>query len=282
MVDLGLYMVVFGVLGARLLSVLADGYFVDFVNLCADPTQVNALDARVAYCEHSAQCGFDYWCDLATHDCTPPRDCLAWIKVWEGGLAYYGGFLFAMPVGLWYARRKQLGVWRVADLTAPLIAFGLFFGRMGCFLNGCCFGRPTTLPWGVDFPQDDRLLPVPAGLPWGVPFRVPDLPQGHVPGPPAHARGALGSLVLFALLYFVIRPQKRREGQVFAWLLVLYGAMRIVLELWRADDRGIVLGVSTSQWLSLPLIAWGAWILWKTGRVVRDADAKVAAARPPG
>jgi phosphatidylglycerol:prolipoprotein diacylglycerol transferase len=235
-VDLGIVMAVCGIVGARLLSVLADGYFMDFVHLCTDPTLVPARDLPVGtVCQSNAECGDFYLCNLATNTCYPPRDCLAWAKFWNGGLAYYGGFLLAVPVGLWMARRAKLGLWRIADLTAPFIAFGLFFGRIGCFLNGCCYGRPSTLPWAVDFPQI----------------------RGHGTVHPTQLYESLGALAVFALLYFGVRPRKRAHGQVFAWLLVLYGALRFGLEFFRDDDRGALFGLSTSQWIGIPLVAWG-------------------------
>ncbi len=257
-VDLALLMVFFGLLGARLLSVLADGHLQDFVNLCTDPKLVPALDQKVAICNTAAECGFDYLCDTATHKCYPPRDCLAALKFWQGGLAFYGGFILAVPVGMLYARRKRLGLWRLADLCAPVTAFGLFFGRLGCFLNGCCYGQATSLPWGVDFPQVGG--------------------HGHVH--PTQLYEALGSLAIFAALYWIVRPRKRRHGDVFAWLLVLYGSLRFLLEFVRADERGGFLGLSTSQWIGIPLVAWGVyWLLSRRhvphpapDRPVRPAD----------
>jgi phosphatidylglycerol:prolipoprotein diacylglycerol transferase len=251
-VDLGLLMLIAGVLGARIMSVLFDGQLMNFVHLCTDPTLVPAIDARVATCTTDAQCGYDYWCNLATSTCAPPRDCFAALKFWQGGLAYYGGLLLAAPIGFWYARRKSLGVARIADLTAPLIVLGLFFGRMGCFLNGCCYGAPTDLAWGVDFPQRDT-------------------PAGHLH--PTQLYEALGSLALFALLSLVIRPRKRRHGEVFAWMLVLYGVLRFVLEFWRADARGALWGISTSQWISIPLVVVGTTLLVKWRRLRHTAEA---------
>lgn len=238
-VDLGLLMALFGLIGARLLSVLADGSLHDFINLCVDPTQVAPLDAtaRMAVCQVNADCGADYLCDIARHACYPPRDCLEALKFWHGGLAYYGGFLFAAPIGLWYARRKQLGVWRIADLVSPMIALGLAFGRVGCFLNGCCYGKPCTSAWCVRFPVTATAV--------------------H----PTQLYEAAGALLIFFVLYFGVRPRKRFDGQVFAGLLVLYGIVRFALEFWRDDARGALLGVSTSQWISVPLVAAGV-SLW--------------------
>jgi phosphatidylglycerol---prolipoprotein diacylglyceryl transferase len=235
-VDLGLIMLACGIIGARLLSVVADGKLHDFVNLCTDPKLVEAVDAKVRICTADAQCGWDYLCDLERKTCYPPRDCIAALKFWQGGLTYYGGFLLAVPVGLWWARRKQLGVWRMADLTAPVIAFGLFWGRLGCFFNGCCYGSHTDGPLGVDFPGR---------------------PNVH----PTQLYEAIGALAIFAFLYFWLRPRKRAHGQVFAVFLVVYAVMRFILEFWRADDRGGFGGLSTSQWIGIPLLGLG-WYLW--------------------
>jgi phosphatidylglycerol:prolipoprotein diacylglycerol transferase len=243
-VDLGLYMLIFGVIGARLLSVLADGHLQDFINLCVDPKQVPPADgyARAIICQTNAQCGDYYLCDTTRHACYPPQDCLEVFKFWHGGLAYYGGFLLAAPVGLWYARKKDLGVWRIADLTAPLIMFGLFFGRMGCFYNGCCYGRPSDLPWAMRFP--------------GHAARV------H----PTQLYEAIGALAIYALLQFVIKPRKRAHGQVFGAMLVLYAVLRFVLEFFRDDERGAAAGLSTSQWIGIPLLLLGVYVFVRRGR----------------
>jgi phosphatidylglycerol:prolipoprotein diacylglycerol transferase len=251
-VDLAIWMLIFGVFGARMLSVLADGKLHDFVNLCRSPKLVEAIDRKVEFCQPSNnQCGYDYLCDPDTHKCYPPKDCLAAFKFWQGGLAYYGGLLAAAPVGLWFARRKKLGALRIADLTSPYIAFGLFFGRMGCFLNGCCYGKQTSLLWAVTFPQD------------GTPKHV------H----PTQLYEAVGALAIFALLYWVIRPAKRMHGQVFGGLLVMYGTLRFLLEFLRDDARGGLWGLSTSQWLGIPLIAAGVMLLTRRPRVPDAATA---------
>ena len=238
-VDLGLWMLACGLIGARILSILADGKLMDFVHICTDPTLVPAPEAwaRATICSSDAQCA-PFLCDEVRHACYPERDCLEWLKFWHGGLAFYGGFLAAVPVGLWYARRKGLGVWRIADLVSPFIALGLFFGRIGCFLNGCCYGEACDLPWAVRFP--------------GHPVAV------H----PTQLYEAAAALAIAALLYFVVRPRKRAHGVVFAGLLVSYGVARFLLEYLRADDRGIFFGLSTSQWISIPAVLAGIYLLW--------------------
>lgn len=248
-VDLGLLMLVLGVLGARILSVLADGKFMDFVHLCTDPRQVEAIDRLVDVCQTDAQCGFHYLCDTETQTCHPPRDCLAALKFWWGGLTYYGGVLLAVPGGMWYARRKGMGVWRVADLTAPFVMLGLFFGRLGCFFNGCCFG--------ADYHG----------------FASVSLPGHAHPVHPTQLYESLGALVLFFVLYAFLRPRKRGHGEIFGWLLVLYGVLRTFLEVFRADARGSIGPLSTSQLISIPLIVIGVYLIV---RIRRQADAEAA------
>src|SRR5262249_829742 len=80
-------------------------------------------------------------------------------KIWEGGLVFYGGFLSAAAVGQWFVMRKKLPLGVVADCTAPALAIGQAIGRLGCFMAGCCYGKPTSLPWGVQFKDSLSLGP---------------------------------------------------------------------------------------------------------------------------
>src|SRR5207253_4700398 len=99
--------------------------------------KVQAIDALVSRCVSAKECGYDYLCDAARGVCYPPKDCLAWAKLWRGGLAYYGGFLFASGYCIYYTRKHRIPTMKIGDLAAPGIMLGLFFGRLGCYLNGC-------------------------------------------------------------------------------------------------------------------------------------------------
>ena len=259
--DLNIYIVIWAIVGARLLHVIADGHLHDYVNLCLDNFKVRATEAKVSFCNASSECGWDYVCTVATHTCPPPRDCFAVLEVWRGGLAYYGGFLFATAFGLYFARKYRMGMWKVADLCAPWIAFGLALSRMGCFLNGCCFGKVAQVPWAVRFPF---------GSPSWEAQHDAHLIADHAAALPVHPTQiylSLLNLVTFAVLYFVIRRRKRFDGQLFAWLLILKGVFRSFVEIWRDDDRGVFFGwLSTSQIISLPLIALGIYLLVRQGR----------------
>ncbi len=266
--DLSIYIVFWAIVGARLLHVIADGHFHDYVNLCFDNFKVRATEAKVSFCNTSSECGWDYVCNLANHTCHPPRDCFAIFEVWRGGLVYYGGFLFAGGFGLWFARKYRMGMWKVADLYAPWIACGLAITRVGCFLNGCCYGKITDAPWAVRFP---------IGSPsWEAQYNA-HLIGPHQPALPVHPTELYLSalnLVTFLVLYLLIRRRKRYDGQVFAWFLILYGLFRSFVEIWRDDDRGVFFGfLSTSQIISIPLVAFGIFLLLRHRRAASSTSA---------
>jgi len=259
--DLNIYIVIWAIAGARVLHIIADGHFHDYVNLCVDNFKVHATEAKVAFCNASSECGYDYVCNLAAHTCHPPRDCFAILEVWRGGLAFYGGFIFATAFGLYYSRKHRMGMWKVADLCAPWIAFGLALSRLGCFLNGCCYGKITHVPWAVRFPIGSSA--------WSAQRDAHLITEGAtaLPVHPTQIYLSLFNFVTFAVLYFVVRRRKRFDGQVFAWLLVCKSVSRSFVEIWRDDDRGVFFGwLSTSQILSLPILAFGVYLLVRAGQ----------------
>jgi phosphatidylglycerol:prolipoprotein diacylglycerol transferase len=269
--DMVIYIVIVAIVGARLLHVIADGHFHDYVNLCVDNFKVRATEAKVSSCNASSECGWDYVCNLANHTCHPPRDCFAVFEVWRGGLAYYGGFIFATAFGLYFARKHRMGIWKVADLCAPWIAFGLALTRVGCFLNGCCFGKVSSVPWAVRFP---------IGSPAWEAQHDAHLIGDHAAALPVHPTEiylALLNLLTFVVLYFAIKPRKKFDGQLFAWLLILKGVFRSLVEIWRDDDRGVFWGfLSTSQIISVPLVAFGIVLLLRAHRNRASAPASPA------
>lgn len=247
--DLGILILILGVLGARLFAVLTDGLFMEFVHLCTDSTLVEAADSAVTICHQDSDCGFDYLCNIDVREqvlsgtrksmCYPPTDCLAVFKFWQGGLTFYGGLLLALPGGMWFAKRRGMGALKSADLLAPSLMLGLALGRIGCFLNGCCYGAKTNGALGVLFP-------------------------GHASG--RHATQLYESLftfLLFFLLRHVLRRKTRGEGELFGYMLSIYGIFRIAIEWLRDDRRGGLAMLSTSQLVSIPLIAIGCWLVYR-------------------
>jgi phosphatidylglycerol:prolipoprotein diacylglycerol transferase len=136
--------------------------------------------------------------------------------VWRGGLVYYGGLVGASLACILYVRLKHLSLWKMADILAPSIALGHVFGRIGCLLNGCCYGRPCTLPWAIRFP----------------PGNAADAPT--TPVHPTEIYESLLNLGLYAGLVWLFR-RKKFDGQVFGVYLVCYALLRSFVELFRGD-----------------------------------------------
>jgi len=246
-VDLGLAMLLAGVAGSRLLHVLADGYFWDYVHLCTDPSKVDwPLDR--AECLSAA---YDGTWDAARAVCHPKnRDCFAWAKFWAGGLTYYGGFFGATAAAVFILRRDRFPFWKAADMAAFAVPLGLAFGRMGCLLAGCCFGAPTSLPWGLSFPPRS-----PASEEQAKGHLLESVRMWSHPVHPTQIYESAASLGIAAFLLFWLLPRKRYDGQVFAGFLVLYAVARFLVEILRRDARGGAGGLSTSQLIGLGLVA---------------------------
>ena len=244
-VDLGLAMLLFGVAGARVLHVLADGYFWDYVHLCTDPSLVD-LHLSQAECVSRAE---GTW-DAARAICHPQQDCFGWAKFWAGGLTYYGGFIGASLGAFFLLRRDKFPFWKAADMAGFAVPLGLCFGRMGCLLAGCCFGAETSLPWALSFPPHSA-----ASEAQFKAHALPSLALWSHPVHPTQIYESAASLGIAAVCLLLVHPNKRYDGQVFVAFLVLYAGARFVLEVLRRDERGGWLGLSTSQLLGVAMVA---------------------------
>jgi phosphatidylglycerol:prolipoprotein diacylglycerol transferase len=162
----------------------------------------------------------------------------------HGGLVFYGGFIGAAVAGTIYILWKKMPLWKTADVLAPSIALGSVFGRIGCLLNGCCYGRPTNLPWGLSFnnPQAHEL----SGTPLGIPLH------------PTEIYDALLNLMLYFFLAWLFR-RKKFDGQVFATYLLCYAVTRSIVEYFRGDytDLHYHLGLTPAQWIGVPIFIAG-------------------------
>lgn len=160
----------------------------------------------------------------------------------EGGV-FYGGLVLAVAVALWYIRRVGLPLWTTCDVFAPGVALGNAIGRFGCFFAGCCYGRPTTVPWAVTF--TDRFAGMNSGTPLNVPLHPTQLYEA-----------AAGAAILGLLLATESRG-RRFAGRTFWLYVLLYSVARFVIEYFRNDPRGTVpvlsIVFSTSQFISLIL-----------------------------
>lgn len=169
-------------------------------------------------------------------------DPLMLLRVWEGGMSFHGGLLGVILAMAWYARQTRRHFFEVADFVAPLVPPALLAGRMGNFINGELWGRPTDLPWGMVFPHVDQLARHPSML----------------------YEAFLEGIVMFAVLWwFSSKPRPRMA--VSGLFLLLYGVFRFVVEQVREPDAhlGYILGgwLSMGMLLSLPMILIGAALI---------------------
>jgi len=169
----------------------------------------------------------------------------------RSGGVFYGGLIGALIAGFVLMRRWKLPWWKTADACAPGIALGNFFGRQGCFSAGCCWGKPTKLPWGVQFSEAGHEI---TGVPTGVALH------------PTQLYESFAMLIVFFFLLW-LHKKKKFSGQVILAYAVIYATVRFLIEFLRADPRGDILGLtsltglSTSQLIGI-VVGVGALILF--------------------
>jgi phosphatidylglycerol:prolipoprotein diacylglycerol transferase len=160
-----------------------------------------------------------------------------------GGLVFYGGLIGASLACIFYVRFKKLPLWKIADVLAPSIALGHSVGRIGCLMNGCCYGRACELPWAIHFPNDH--------------------PTHGAGVHPTQIYEAVLNLGLYAALAWLYR-RKKFDGQIFASYLILYAVLRAFVEMFRGDYTAYYLNghATPAQLLSIPIFAAGVLFWW--------------------
>ena len=173
------------------------------------------------------------------------------------GLSMYGGVILSVLAGLWFLRHQRMPVWRVVDVIAPSIALGIVLTRIGCFLNGCCFGKPGDLPWCVVFPPESA-----AGY--------------FFPGTPLHPTQLYASLYGLLILVMLLLSErlKRFDGFTFWLFILLYAAARFSIDFVRYYERTMTvqlgsLALSVNHFISLALFLVAVAMLIILGRRCR-------------
>ncbi|MFA7074791.1 MAG: prolipoprotein diacylglyceryl transferase [Endomicrobiaceae bacterium] len=145
------------------------------------------------------------------------------VKLWQGGLVFYGGFLSVLIFSFFYCRIKKIDIKKLADIAAPALALGHAFGRIGCFLSGCCYGKECELFISINHRHPTQLYE------------------------------SLGNLAIFFLLNG-INKKEHKKGAVFIIYLCMYSVLRFFVEFFRGDDRGaFIAGFSIAQVISLAI-----------------------------
>jgi phosphatidylglycerol:prolipoprotein diacylglycerol transferase len=196
-------------------------------------------------------------------------DPLQVLQIWKGGMSFHGGLLGVVAATWWWSRKQRLQLFDVVDFIAPLVPPGLGFGRLGNFINGELWGKPTGGDWGVVFPAS---LPHPFYSMDATALRAQFEAGALDPflrHPSQLYQAALEGLALFAFLWwFSSKPRPRYA--VSGWFALLYGVFRLVVEFVRVPDQQLeylAFGwLTMGQLLSLPLMALGLFWLWKSRR----------------
>ena len=170
------------------------------------------------------------------------REPIRIIQLWDGGMSFHGGLAGILLAGVWVSRRYHVPYLRLTDAGAIAAPIGLFLGRIANFMNDELWGRVTTVPWGVVFPNGGPLPRHPSQL----------------------YEAGLEGLVLFGVMLWLARKD-RTAGEITGWLLTLYAVFRIFVEFFREPDIQIGFlpgGITMGQILSIPVLLAGIWLLW--------------------
>jgi phosphatidylglycerol:prolipoprotein diacylglycerol transferase len=159
------------------------------------------------------------------------------IKVWQGGLVFSGGLVATAIAMIWYLRSRRFSFLSTGDLWAPSLALGQGIGRIGCFMAGCCYGRPTGSSWGVLFTNPKSLAPLNIRL------------------YPTQLFEAFSLFAIFLVLIF-LHGKRKFEGQIFLWYLILHSTARLFVERLRGDERGLIPGtaMTATQFVALLIL----------------------------
>jgi phosphatidylglycerol:prolipoprotein diacylglycerol transferase len=184
-------------------------------------------------------------------------DPLQILQIWNGGMSFHGGAIGVLLAMIGFAWKNKVDPWRLGDLVAAVVPIGLFFGRIANFINGELWGRPTDAPWGIVFCNDH----IRQTLGW--------CPAGEMARHPSQLyEAALEGIVLFLVLRWATHGAKllNRRGVVMGMFTVLYAVFRISLENVRQPDAGLEnlpLGLTMGMYLSIPMILFGGWLIWR-------------------
>ncbi|MCP5467812.1 MAG: prolipoprotein diacylglyceryl transferase [Deltaproteobacteria bacterium] len=179
------------------------------------------------------------------------KNPLAYFRVWEGGLVFYGGLIAGLLVAFYYCYKKKISFLKISDLFMPAVAIGLGIGRIGCLMAGCCHGKvcPTDAWYGIIYPEGVGSQASPLGVPLY----------------PTPIMEAVSLLFIFIFLAWYSQ-RKKFDGQILSLYLMIYAIVRSYIELFRGDvERKFVPGtpISTSQMISIILFVVGLGIYFK-------------------
>jgi phosphatidylglycerol:prolipoprotein diacylglycerol transferase len=187
-------------------------------------------------------------------------------KIWEGGLVFYGGFILALILSAWFLKKNKLPFYKIVDIFSPSLAIGIAIGRMGCYLNGCCYGK-ISREFGVCFPA--------AGNPPVFAQQVMDnllSPSARysLPVIPTQIFDSLSAILIFVIL-LVLEKRKRPDGFIFWIFVLLYSISRFFIEAFRYYDSNFILFglITVSQLISILLALTSVVFLLRIKKLIK-------------
>jgi phosphatidylglycerol:prolipoprotein diacylglycerol transferase len=202
------------------------------------------------------------------------RKPLEWFAIWQGGLVFQGAILPAVGFIYYYARRHQANFFDAMDMAVPWVALGHGVGRIGCFLNGCCFGERSDLPWAISFPRVPHdLTHTPTGCPaylthverYGL---NPSAELWSFPVHPTQIYGVLGLLAACGILLYTRSHWRPFYGSTMSIYFVLYGLGRFLVEFIRDDGNPVrVAGFTDQQLMAVASVIFGLVLLIVLSRI---------------
>ena len=195
-----------------------------------------------------------------------------WLAVWQGGLTFQGGLFLALVACWLYLKKKRIGIGKMFDVFAPSLAIGVGFGRLGCLLNGCCWGKlaPAGTWWSMRFPDNIEPMAIQHWIHRTHPEQWSEIvsglgyPAGTLPTIPIYATQIVSALGLFLIAAGLIWAERKWrnhvDGQVINWFLFAYAIGRFIIEYWRDDTPlrygfGSFPGLRLGQWLAVAMFA---------------------------
>lgn len=262
--DFAIWSLLVGVFGGRVAHLLFDGFLWDYIYLATDPF---ALDGRGlpgseacfanAQCLEAQQSGHNVGavCNPADGLCYPRWDPLRAVKFWAGGLTVYGALLGAFAAGWYYFRKVGVSAWKGMDLAGLAVPLGMAIGRLGCVGAGCGFGKVCNISWlCIRFPPGSPAYRTHLeNRATEVVTKIQEA-GASLPVYPTQPIEVGYNFAIFLFVYFYVWPRKKFDGQIILTSAILYGIGRASVEFLRADQRGAIAGLPTSQFISLVVI----------------------------
>lgn len=164
------------------------------------------------------------------------------LKIHQGGLSFHGGVAGGALAVIFFCRKRKIAIFKMADVVMPALALGLAIGRIGCFFNGCCYGCAvhSHIPWAVVFPSLND----------------------NIPRHPAQLYDSAMNFAMVLLLMYPLKKFKRKDGDLFAFWLVLAGISRFIMEIFRSGQSSVLFwfGLTMAQWLCFLMMAGGIFL----------------------